>query len=99
MARAPYTQTEWIVKEGRADDFVERWHELARWSGLQGLSGPARLFRDHDDPRRFVSFGPWESLEKVQRWRSLPGYDERIARLVEVLERFEPHTLEPVAEQ
>jgi heme-degrading monooxygenase HmoA len=98
MAERPYSQTEWRVKPGREADFVERWRELAEWSALQGLAG-AKLFLDRDDPTRFVSFGPWESLDKVQRWRSLPGYDERIARLVEVLERFDPHTLEQIAEQ
>ncbi len=97
MGRA-YTQTTWVVKPGLEEEFVRRWCDLAQWSALQGLTASAKLLRDVDDPRRFVSFGPWESLEKVARWRAQPGFHERVGRLQEVLDSFEPRTLEQVAE-
>jgi heme-degrading monooxygenase HmoA len=93
----PYTSTTWVVKPGHEQEFIARWTEFADWSAAQGLSGPAMLLRDLDDPTRFVSFGPWESLDVVRRWRGLSGFQERVVRLNEVLVHFEPHTLEQVA--
>ena len=94
-----YTHTAWRVKPGHEQEFVAAWEEWARWSALQGLRSSARLLRDVDDPGRFLSFGPWEDLETVRRWRSLPGFQERIARLQAAVESFEPRTLEQVAER
>jgi heme-degrading monooxygenase HmoA len=93
-----YTHSIWTVKPGQEDEFVRRWLDLAQWSAMQGLSGSATLLRDFDDPRRFISFGPWESLERVARWRTSTGFNERVARLHEVLDGFEPRTLIVVAE-
>ena len=78
---------------------MRRWEELAHWSALQGLTSRARLLRDVDEPSRFVSFGPWESMESVRRWRAAPGFHERVARLQEVLDDFEPRTLKVVSER
>jgi heme-degrading monooxygenase HmoA len=93
-----YTHSVWRVKRGHEDEFVRRWIELARWSADQGLSGKARLLRDADDPSLFVSFAPWESVRHVAGWRSSAGFHERIARLQEVLDEFEPRTLNAVAD-
>jgi hypothetical protein len=38
------------------------------------------------------------SPEAVKNWRAAAGYHERVARLQEVLEGFEPRTLDVVAE-
>src|ERR671937_2430694 len=58
-----YSHSTWVVKPGLEDEFVRRWTELADWSSLQGLTARATLLRDVDDRRRFVSFGPWESVD------------------------------------
>jgi heme-degrading monooxygenase HmoA len=94
---APYTHTSWVVKEGREDEFVERWREWADWTRRQGLASQAMLLRDVDDPRRFISFGPWESIQAVSNWRAQAGYHERVVKLGEVVDHFEPRTLEVVA--
>jgi heme-degrading monooxygenase HmoA len=94
-----YTHSTWRVKPGLEDEFVRRWEELADWSGWQGLTARAKLLRDTDDPSRFVSFGPWGSIDAVWRWRGAPGFHERIARLQEVLDDFDPRTLELVSER
>jgi heme-degrading monooxygenase HmoA len=94
----PYSSTTWIVKPGLEGEFVQRWQEFASWSSAQGLTAAAMLLQDTDEHNRFVSFGPWESIDAIRRWRSLPGFQERVARLHEVLERFEPHTLELVGD-
>jgi heme-degrading monooxygenase HmoA len=85
------------VKEGREDEFVERWREWADWTRRQGLASQAMLLRDVDDPRRFISFGPWESIQAVSNWRAQAGYHERVVKLGEVVDHFEPRTLEVVA--
>jgi heme-degrading monooxygenase HmoA len=94
-----FTHSTWRVKPGHEDEFVRRWEDLADWSALQGLTARAKLLRDTDDPRRFVSFGPWQSMEAIRRWRGAPGFHERVARLQEVLDEFEPRTLVLVSER
>jgi heme-degrading monooxygenase HmoA len=93
----PYTLSVWQVKPGRESDFVERWRDWAEWTVAQGLDAPATLLRDLERPGRFVSFGPWETLDAIARWRTAEGYQERVRRLQEVVESFEPSTLEQVA--
>jgi heme-degrading monooxygenase HmoA len=66
---------------------------------LQGLAARAKLLRDTDDPCRFVSFGPWGSIDAVRHWRGAAGFHERVARLQEVLDDFDPRTLELVSER
>jgi heme-degrading monooxygenase HmoA len=95
----PYTLTSWVVKRGREAEFVERWSEWAEWSHREGLAARAMLLRDADDPERFVSFGPWESMQAVRNWRALAGYQGRVAKLREVVDHFEPRTLELVSER
>ena len=94
-----YSHSTWTVKEGCEDEFVTAWKDWVAWSAPHGLRSSARLLRDVDDPRRFLSFGPWEDLDTIRRWRSLPGFQERLARLQATVERFEPRTLEQVAER
>ena len=99
MIEKLYTHTTWRVKAGMEEEFTARWSEWVDWSHRQGLGAHARLLRDVERKGTFVSFGPWESMEAVRKWRVLPGYQERVARLHEVLESFEPRTLEVVAER
>ena len=94
----PYTETTWVVKPGQEEEFVRRWRDWAEWTALQGLTASAKLLRDVEQPNRFLSFGPWESVDHVRRWRTAEGYQERIGRLQEVLDGFEPRTFELVAE-
>jgi hypothetical protein len=93
-----YTHTIWRVREGCEEEFVQVWSEWADWSHREGLEAPARLLRDVDRPRTFVSFAPWGSVATVQSWRGLPGYHERLARLAQLVDGFEPQTLEVVVE-
>ncbi len=86
------------MRPGLEDEFVERWREWAEWSHRQGLRAHARLLRDVESPGTFVSFGPWETIAAVRTWRGESGYHERVAALQELVERFEPRTLEQVAE-
>jgi heme-degrading monooxygenase HmoA len=93
----PYTHTTWRVRAGSEDEFVRRWSEWVDWSHREGLEAPALLLRDLENPQAFISFGPWANMAAVRSWRALAGYQERVARLSEVLDSFEPRTLEIVA--
>lgn len=88
------TYTTWHVRPGMEDEFVRRWEDWAYWSKVEGLVGQVRLLRDADDPGTFVSFGRWDEIAAIRSWRSRPGYHERVARLQELVESFEPRTLE-----
>lgn len=96
----PFTHGTWTVTPGREQDFVAAWTELAEWTFREVPGGVwAKLLRDAAAPNRFVSFGPWESLEAIDRWRALPGWQERVGRLRELLDDFQPSTLELVVER
>jgi heme-degrading monooxygenase HmoA len=92
-----YTHTTWHVKQGREEEFVRCWEEWVEWSHREGLQAPALLLRDTESPQKFVSFGPWESAAAVGSWRALAGYQERVARLREAVDGFEPRTFEVVS--
>jgi heme-degrading monooxygenase HmoA len=97
---SPYTLGIWRVKPGRADEFVAAWTEFADWTveHAQG-TGWGKLLRNRDNVNVFVSIGPWESLEAIEAWRQLDGWTEQVGRIRELLEAFEPATLELVVER
>jgi heme-degrading monooxygenase HmoA len=80
------------------DEFVRRWQDWVAYAHLQGLQQRAKLLRDVDRANHFVSFAPWQSLDKVTHWRADQGFHERTGRLQEVIESFHPHTLEEISE-
>ena len=70
----------WCVSPGREEEFVARWTEFLEWTraAAPGL-GSARLIRDAEDPRHFISFATWENAEAMQQWRSLPGFADHLS--------------------
>jgi heme-degrading monooxygenase HmoA len=95
----PYSSGVWTAKPGREAEFAGAWREFAEWSlaTIEG-AGWAKLLQDRAQPNRFVSVGPWDSLEAIDAWRSHPGFAERIGRIRELIESLEPSTLEAVVE-
>lgn len=94
-----YTSGDWMVKPGQEEEFIEAWNDLAEWTAAEIAPGaPAMLLRDRDEPARFRSFGPWDSDEQVAAWRQSEGFLARIGRIRELLDRFEAHTLDVVAD-
>jgi heme-degrading monooxygenase HmoA len=91
-----WTHGVWTVKAGREDEFVAAWQEMAQ-AGLDEFAAvaPPQLLRDRERPRLFVSFGPWDSVETIDRFRAAMGPRfEAIER--ELLESFEATTLDEV---
>ena len=93
-----YTSGTWLVKDGEDDAFVEAWTAFVEWAREMPGSGTFRLVRDHDEPRRYLSFAPWESFEAQRAWKELPEFPERIGRVRQHCESFEPSTLELVTD-
>jgi heme-degrading monooxygenase HmoA len=93
-----YTHAIWTARPGREEEFVAAWSEFADWTEREvSADATGKLLRDTSTPNRFISFGPWESLEQIEDWRARDGWKERVARLRELLDGFEPSTLEQVA--
>jgi heme-degrading monooxygenase HmoA len=92
-----YTAGNWTVKRGREDEFVALWRELADWSARAFPDARGTLLRDREQPNRFLSFGPWESVEQIEAWRSAPEWQELVGRMRELLESFEPGTYDVAA--
>ena len=86
-----YTVGIWTVKAGREEEFVAAWRAMGEATLADFPAAQGRLLRDLDNPRRFVSFGPWESLET---WRASAPFQEGVARIRELLDAFEPGTYE-----
>ena len=93
-----YTHGIWLAKPGREEEFMAAWAEFAEWTEREvSPTAAGKLLRDTGTPNRFVSFGPWDSLAQIEDWRARDGWKERVARLRELLDGFEPSTLELVA--
>ena len=93
-----YTHGIWTAKPGREEEFVGAWSEFAEWTEREvSANATGQLLRDTSAPNRFISFGPWESLEQIENWRAREGWKKRVATLRELLDGFEPTTLEQVA--
>lgn len=93
----PYTSGDWYVQVGRETAFIAAWQDLADWTaGEAPGAGWARLLQDRDDPRHFVSVGPWSDDAAIEAWRASEGFQQRVGRLRELLERFEPRTFDEV---
>src|SRR3954452_7047348 len=90
-----YTCGTWTVIPGREDEFVAIWQDLADWT-LREMPGAhwATLVQNQEKPNVFLSFGPWDSVEAIDTWRSSDGFRERVGRLRDLLESFEPGTYE-----
>ena len=61
-------------------------------------AGTARLTRDLSEPRRYLSFAPWESAEAMHAWKSAPEFQERLAAVREHVAEFTPSEFELLAE-
>lgn len=59
-----YASGDWMVSEGREDEFVSRWLEFLRWTreNADGFK-EATLIRHVSDSRHFISFAQWDSDE------------------------------------
>jgi len=93
-----YSSGAWTAKKGEAEEFVEAWTEFAGWLSTMPGEGTARLTRALSEPRRYLSFAPWESAEAMHAWKSAPDFRERMAPVQKHVTEFTPIEMELVAE-
>ena len=93
-----YTLGIWTVKDGREAEFVKAWEDLADRTKSDFPDGTATLLRDRDQPNLFISFGPWESPEQIEQWRSSDTFKHGVGTLRPMLDDFEAHTMDIAAE-
>lgn len=92
-----YTLAIWLVKAGRENDFVQAWRDMARRTQEDYPGTTAVLMHDRDVPNRFISTGPWDSLEQIEQWRASAAFTQGLDAMHEMVEHFEPHTLDEAA--
>jgi heme-degrading monooxygenase HmoA len=93
---AIYTLGVWTVKPGREDAFIEAWNAMATATAADYPGASAVLLRDRDEPTKFISSGPWNSLDQIETWRASSTFQDGVGRIRELIERFEPHTMDLV---
>ncbi len=89
-----YTLGIWTVKPGREEEFIQAWRDLATRTRSEFPGSSARLLRDRDNPHRFISSGPWQSLEQIQTWRASTTFKDGVGKIRELLDSFEAHTMD-----
>jgi quinol monooxygenase YgiN len=93
-----YTCGVWIVKDGKEDEFKQRWQAGADAAALEFAGVKFMLLQDRDDTRRFVSLGEgWRNAEQIEAARSLPSYQDSMAETWRVLESGDISTLDLIA--
>jgi quinol monooxygenase YgiN len=90
-----FTSGRWLVYEDQVSAFVGAWQEFADWATREVPGSPwAILLRDRDNPRLFLSFGPSDSLESIEDFRSRPEFSEFLGRARPMLEDVQVFTLD-----
>jgi heme-degrading monooxygenase HmoA len=96
MAEVETTGT-WMVDEAKQDAFVQAWAEFAvRASTMPGAT-TLTLGRDAGSPRRFVSFGPWDTADAAHAWKTNPEFKEHLANVLQHVDDFHNEELVVVA--
>jgi heme-degrading monooxygenase HmoA len=92
-----YTTGRWKPNKEKTDAFVEAWAAFAAWASTMPGAGELRLTRDVRAEGVFLSFGAWDSADAVRAWKSGPEFRERMARVLQHVDEFEPSELAVVA--
>ena len=94
-----YTAGLWTAKLGKEADFIRAWEDFARWTAEhQPGAGRGYLVQDIARPQRFLSFGPWESIEDIDAWRATTEFKAFAAKARELCDDFQPGTFKIVAQ-
>ncbi len=87
----------WLVKPGKEYDFIAAFNEFAKWVFNKNLgSGEVYLLQDLQEPRHFITCGPWDSLQKIEEWRNLPEFKAFFIKAKEMCDEVTPLTMKPV---
>lgn len=87
----------WWVKPGHDEEFVAEWTRFTQHAATFPGATALRLGRDLGDPSRYVSFAPWTRAEAAHLWKAQSDFRERIGRVLQHVDKFEPSELDIVA--
>lgn len=75
-----YTLARWQVEPGKEEAFRAAWHAMgeAFAATLPDTRSEGTLVQSLTEPTTFYSFGPWESLQHIERMRADPACQERM---------------------
>jgi heme-degrading monooxygenase HmoA len=94
---AIYSLGTWTVKPGNETAFAEAWGVFARWTAMnQKGAQTAVLVQDLENPRRFISFGPWEDTDAIKQWRNTPEFKKAFETFRDLCSEIQPHTMRVV---
>ncbi|MEX2552407.1 MAG: antibiotic biosynthesis monooxygenase [Actinomycetota bacterium] len=86
-----YTHAMWRVRPGSEEEFERIWREeLAPAFRAVGPDATGTLIQSLQDSQLFFSFGPWASLEEMERARSDPEARRAIAKLLALCDEASP---------
>ena len=93
-----FTSGEWLVKPGKESEFIAVWDSFAKWTGQSQVgAGTGHLLQDSTNSRSFLSFGPWDNIEAIDRWRNEAEFQEFVGKARELCDDIQPRTLSLVA--
>jgi heme-degrading monooxygenase HmoA len=87
----------WRVQPGREAEFIQEWTRFAQWAATMTGATTLRLGCDLSDPQRHVSFAAWQDAQAAHAWKQSPEFREKIARVLQHVDAFEPSELSVVA--
>ena len=89
MSGDQYASGNWHVQAGSEDEFIARWQAFITESAKtsQGF-GSARLLRDADDPRHFLSFSDWADAASRDAWKASPEFERGLTSSRELCDEF-----------
>jgi heme-degrading monooxygenase HmoA len=83
----PYSAGDWMVKDGKEAEFIERWSSFTKWSAENAPGAESfLLIQAQDDPRHFLSVGSWQDADSVRAWRQRPEFAELFGKVRELCE-------------
>ena len=89
MDEGKWASGRWQVKEGKADEFIERWGQWLGWTS-QNVSGfrSTKLLRSDEDPLRFTSIADWDDDGSVRAWKTSENFRASIQSCRELCDEF-----------
>ncbi len=97
MNDTAYTLATYRVKNGREDDFISVWNELAEtFVNLPNPPIACTLIRSRADRSLFYSFGPWRSHDDIAAMRANPAAGAMFGKLRELCDELTPGNYEVI---
>ena len=74
-----FASGDWVVAEGKEDEFLQRWTEFLQWTKAEAPGFlEAHLLRDDRNARHFVSLSEWSDEGARDAWRSHADFGQHL---------------------